>query len=119
MLTGKEALMVVLPLPSCAPNNGTLPLSQTQASHKYIFSCHSPAFLGCFHISNSSLFPRSDFQSLSFSTQSPLSLTEECLTLVSTDVVVPIFCAGYSAFALQNWVLLSTLTLQNSTFHPV
>lgn len=45
--------------------------------------------------------PGTELWSLSFSTQPPLSVTEECLRLGSTDVVVPIFCAGYSPFALH------------------
>lgn len=99
-LIGKEVLTVVTPFSFLPPSNGTLPIWWAQTSFEYILSCPSPASLGCVCVADSSLLPESDLQSLNFSIQLPLALTDTSLMLGSAGPWVLTFCSGYSPVCL-------------------
>ena len=113
MLTGKEALMVVLPLPSC----DTLPLWQAQAS-KFTLLCRSHLFR---------LFSRSQpwtspwvwplkpelHHSVPAQTDGGVSQAGRCRETVLA------FCAGHSPFCLWQTSCCALLLGSEALPHPV
>ena len=83
-------LPIMVPCFSCVPKLLPSTLSVAMTQPPQAVSAPNPCPL-----------PGTEVWILSFSTQPPFSLTEECLRLGSTDVVVLIFCAGYSPFTLH------------------
>ena len=81
---GKEVSVVILPLPSTTPNNGTLSLGLAHVSSAYTLGCNGiPLHSGCLCAISPSCLPMSDLWSPSFGTQSLPSLADKHLRLGS------------------------------------
>ena len=107
---GKKFLWWSHPSPHVPPYNGAFFLWWAQASSQY-----TQTQLGIVSTPNPGPLPGIELWNLNFSTQAPLSLTEECLRLGEHRLAVLTLCAGYPLFCLPQTCCCSLpLRLQKS-----